>query len=295
MDFDQKTLLTEDEIDIMAASPDFIEHPVGEVLYSFKKEPRKIRIYTGDSVMCVGPGGSGCIIRPRIFMKKDSTVVEGFVDLYITDVVSYADMIYNGVSTMSSTGFLKSAGIIDIVAVQHSDTLLLIPGKTVDVTVLAPWTIGLSVYTGIVQPTAENSITWQPGEGTVIPGNQQILAIGLDTLTWTNVATPVTMPSAGTVSATIPSQFAAASSLIYLLLEKGTILNLIPGANGVYINPASHQVPAGMNAKLVVVSKANNKYYYSEKAFVTTGTNTIDFPVIPEVTINQLHVKLEAL
>src|SRR5688572_17442260 len=78
MDFGTDLPLTQEEQDIMASSDEFIAHPVGEVLYSFKKSPRKIRIFTGDSIVCVGPGGGTCVIAPKIFMKKDSTVVGGY-------------------------------------------------------------------------------------------------------------------------------------------------------------------------------------------------------------------------
>jgi hypothetical protein len=295
MDFGEETPLRPDEIDIMAASKDFIEHEVGEDLYAFKKAPRKIRILVTDSVVVSGTGGGNCIIRPMIFMKKDSTVVTGFVDLYITDVVSYGDMIYNGISTITNNELLESAGIIDLVAVQNTDTLLLRPGKTIDVTFLTPYTRGMSVYTGIVQPTAENSIIWEPGAGQVLSDNMQILATGLDTLTWTNVAAPLTAQGAGSVSATIPLQFNIDNTLIYLLLEKATIFNLLPNSNGTYSNSSNHQVPPGLSAKVVVVSKINNKYYYSEKSFVTNGNHTIDFASVPELTLNQLYAKLEAL
>src|SRR5687768_6666078 len=81
MDFGENVPLTEDEVDIMAASKDFVEHAVGQDLYDLKKPPRKIRMLVTDSVVLVGSGGGNCIIGPLIFMKKDSTVVTGFVDL----------------------------------------------------------------------------------------------------------------------------------------------------------------------------------------------------------------------
>lgn len=295
IDFGEEIQMTQDELDIMAVSPDFVEHVVGEDLYSLKKPPRKIRILVTDSVVLTGQGGGTCIIRPLIFMKKDSSVVSGFVDLYITDVIGYADMIYNGLSTITHNELLETAGIIDIVAVQNTDTLLLRPGKTIDVGFLTLWRPGMSVYTGIIQPTAENSITWKPGSGQVLAHNQNIVATGLDTLTWTNIAAPLAGQTSGTMSVSIPSQFNTNNTLIYLLLGNKTILNLLPNSNGLYTNSSNHQIPTGLNGKVVVVSKMNNKYYYSENSFLTNGSNTIDFPAVPEVTLNQLQIKLEAL
>jgi hypothetical protein len=285
--------LPKEEQDIMAVSDDFIEHPVGDVLYTLKKEPRKVRIYVSDSVVCTGYGGSTCIIRPKIFMKKDSSDVEGYVDLYFTDLLTYADMITNGVSTLSSTGLLETAGMFDVVAVQGTDTLLLKPGAIIDVTMPAPFLPGFSVYNGLIQATAENSITWEPGQGTVIPSDQEIAIFGIDTLTWTSVARPVQPGTAANIYVMLPSGFTAANTLVYLSGGPArSIFNLVEN-NGLFIATAA--VPVGRSSKVVVIGKENNNYYYSENSFVTGSVDTVKFSQVPPITLNGLRLKLDAL
>jgi hypothetical protein len=279
----------------MAVSDEFVEHPVGEDLYALKKAPRKIRIYVGDSVVCSGAGGGACIIRPKIFIKKNGDEVGGFVDIYITDVLSYGDMIYNGVSTLAGDTLLQASGMMDVVAVQGTDTLQLKPGASIDITMPAPWSAGLRVFTGVINSYAENSITWTAARGTVEAENPGVLVKGIDTLSWTAIAKTITPVSTGSLFLSLPTGFDASNTLAYLLIAPGkTIMNFTQDSNGLF-STGMVKIPAGSASKVVVVSKANNKYYYSDKSILTTGSDTLHFNSLPEVTLTQLHVKLDAL
>lgn len=296
LDLENEQQLTEDEQDIMAASDQFVAHPVGETMYSFKKEPRKVRIFVADSVKCVGFGGGACIIRPRIFMKKDSTLVDGWVDLYFTDILSFPDMIYNGVTTLGANGILETAGIVDIVAVQNTDTLLLKPGATIDITIPAPFLPGYSVFTGIVHPRPENSITWEPGAGLAGPDAQGILVTGVDTLTWTHIGRSVQPGTTGTYYVSLPAGFNAANTMTYMMFGPvKSLFNLVQDGNGLFSSTGLPGLPVGRNTKIVAVAKQNNKYYYSENSILVAAGDTLKVTEMLELSVNALKAKLDAL
>lgn len=274
-------------------------HPARQLLVSMKAADIVVTLpQTGG--LCMG-GNCSALVPDNAFVKLDGTPVTGNVTITLTPATKYADMIFNGLSTLTDNGWLETGGMIRIKATQGSDMLKLKTGKTIKVLFPAIYNPDFKGYAGKQTGEVANAITWNlnnnwvagpdSGQGT---NNQQIQ---VDSLDWINCDHVSGIASPTNTYVKLPAEFGNTNTSCYIVFTGRKMIAGLYGdaANQRFWQGSHYTVPIGEPVKLIAVSKQDNKIYYGSAQVTIAANMTTTINTMEEITQAELNTRLNAL
>lgn len=276
-------------------------HPVPQLLKSLKQPDISTTINVSIGGICIG-GNCTALIPNNAFVKLDGTPVTGNVTITLTPASKYADMLYNGLGTLTANELLITGGMVRIRATQGSDVLKLKPGKEITTVFQTLSNPDYDAFAGKETGNAANPVQWELNNNwTVLPDSgftNQVVRINIDSLGWVNCDRVMNLPGAPTnIYVTLPTGFGNANSNVYMVFNSvKSIIGLFgDAANQRFWQGTNYRVPTGENIKLVAVAKKDNKVYYGFSQ-VTIATNmTVSISQMEEISEAELNTRLNAL
>lgn len=275
-------------------------HPATVLLRSMKAADITVSIPQTGGV-CIA-GSVSCLVPDNAFLKLDGTPVTGNVTVTLSPATKYADMIFNGLSTLTSSGWLETGGMVKIQATQGADVLKLKPGKTIKVLFTATgFSPDYKGYAGRETGDVANAVTWNlnnnwvagPDSGQGTSGTQIII----DSLQWINCDRLMNVSTPTNTYLKLPADFGNVNTSVYMVF---TARKMIAGmyadaANQRFWQGSAYKVPIGEPVKFIVISKKDNKIYYAMASATITADMTTTISTMEEITQAELNNRLNAL
>lgn len=274
-------------------------HPALVLLRSMKAADITTSVPQTGGV-CIA-GNVSCLVPDNAFVKLDGTPVTGNVTVTLSPATKYADMIFNGLGTLTDNGWLETGGMVKIQATQGADVLKLKTGKTIKVLFPASFTADFKGYAGKETNEAANAVTWNlnnnwvagPDSGQGTSGTQIII----DSLQWINCDRLMNVATPTNTYLKLPADFGNVNTSAYIIF---TGRKMIAGlyadaANQRFWQGSHYKVPLGEAVKFVVVSKKDNKIYYGSAQTTLTADLTTTISTMEEITQAELNTRLNAL
>jgi hypothetical protein len=223
--------------------------------------------------LLIGFKGTKITVPTSAFITKTGNIVSGNVELSLTEIYSKKEMILSKAQTMTSSDQLISGGEMKIVVKQNGQELKLYPGKKLYIKTPAgtsPYS-NMKVYYGTHDFTT-NQLTWglalNNNLAPAVPDTTNIInpyyySFASDSLNWVNCDQLYTSPGPKTsFTITVHGNYNSTNTNIFLVFPSiRGMAYLYPYTSQAYYN--SYQLPIGINATIVAISKINGKFYAS--------------------------------
>lgn len=276
-------------------------HPVNLLLAAMKQPEITTTINQGTGGVCTG-GNCTAIAPTDLFVKLDNSPVTGNVTVSMTPATKYADMMFNGLATLSPNGLLITGGMVKIKATQGTDVLKIKAGKSLKVLFPEPFNSQFKGYQGVETNEVVNPVTWAVNNNWVAGFDSAQgtsgMSINVDSLTWINCDRLMNLGGAMTnIYLKLPEQYGNANTACYVVF---TSQKTIAGLRGDAVNKyfwqgSNYKVPEGANVKLVAISKTDNKIFYGSAQATITTNLTVTISQMDEISQSELNTRLNAL
>jgi hypothetical protein len=162
-------------------------------------QPQEMQLdaVTGGSV--TGAKGTVLSFQPNSFVHQNGTQVNGIVNVFLQEVFSSSDMIFNNTFPVAYGSYLlNSGGQYNVYVMQDNEELLLVDGETYSVSLPAQAIDNnMELFVGFENNDSVGigNVDWQPivNQEAVINGNftfdstDSIYDIEIDSLCWSNI------------------------------------------------------------------------------------------------------------
>lgn len=249
--------------------------------------------------ICIG-GNCTALVPDNAFEKLNGTPVTGNITITLTPATKYADMIFNGLSTLTSNGWLETGGMIRIRATQGSDELRLKTGKTIKIVFPTNYDPNYKGYTGQQTGDVANAVTWNLKSNWVAgpdSGQTNLQQVAVDSLDWINCDRLANVPNPTNTYLKLPAEYGNVNTSAYIVF---TGRKMIAGLYGDAVNQrfwqgSSYKVPVGDVVKLVAICKQDNKIYYGSAQVTLSADMTTTISTMEEISQAELNNRLNAL
>lgn len=266
---------------------------------------------------------------PNCLIDLAGNVVTTPVDFEVKSMLGAKDMILNNCPTMGPEGLFISGGQFSITATSEGKALTINSASRnpwIYVTVPTRLT-GTSrdssflIWKGIPTPTGSNTpVTWARVDpinldtinNSVILSNTATDNLGTDSLAnsstynhgfyltsfnWINldIYYPITAPKTG-IEVKLPAGLTSSNSLCYIVIRSANsvagLYDFNTGTNR--FNLGHYQIPVGLQAVAVVISKVGNQYKYGQTSF-TVSENAVIEVSSENKTLEEIKTELNFL
>ena len=227
--------------------------------------PKKI-LFSNDALQemtLVSSRGGLVTIPAGIIVDAQGNPVSGTVDYEFTQYLTKSDMIYSGVTTLTSDGkLLESGGMANLRATVDGQEVFIKKGDLVTVifpTALKPFLgyIGRSGSDGV------NHVTWELRPGALrIDSLTKQLALGLDSFGYWNLDRLDSSVSRTDVMVTLPSFCTKLDTRVVLVNKDANSVCYLYNS-GTNREWDISGIPLGLNAKLLVIQLKDNHLKYA--------------------------------
>lgn len=144
------------ELSLIDQQPDYTSFTAFKE--SLKPEPQIFRIPSDESLEIEGNRGTIMSIPANAFISSTGEIISGEIEIKLIEFYTIGDFFSDGLSTLSNSALLSSAGMVYIKATQENNDLQLRPNKELDL--LFPKTNELNYSTFYGERTITGNMNW---------------------------------------------------------------------------------------------------------------------------------------
>lgn len=268
------------------------------LVYLVSKAPH-LKLFTLDATIggTISNDSVDVNIPPGIFVDPAGNPCSGNIHLRLLTIRSISDMMYGGITNVSSDGELViSDGMIYLEAVDDSNHMLKIaPGSSYSVTF--PLYEGSNTFFGGTRRSVSNQVLWDAWHSpSVQKYNDSSLVTGIDSLfKFCSLGRRMDGASMADITVFVPPGFTNVNTECFLRYSDARAAAYLPSnpdLKAFSTRGAYYKVIAGRSVKLICCASKNNKFYYQVKtiaAIADDQTVTMDNMVeISEVNLQSV-------
>lgn len=243
-------------------------------------------VTAGQFQQIVGEKGTTISFYANSFKKKDGTILtNGSVKIVLQEMLTGPEMILAGKSTTSDGKLLVSGGQIYIKAYLGSEELRVNQAAKPLISIPTEMTGDMKLFVGSVKEkdsvAGDTIINWQQDTTTVrrrqdSSGVKIFNEFECDSFRFINCDYFYSDPNPKTdVKITVPTGFVDSNTQVMVFFPSINSVARVyqfENSGNYFILNNGYQVPVGMQAKIVVISKQGNQYYFQVKT-VTISAN----------------------
>lgn len=242
----------------------------------------------------IGDNGTKLTFTPGGFHDGNGNGINsGEVDIELKEVFSKKDFILEGKPTVSFGDLIESGGALNITASQNGAPISSY-GYQVDVPVSSATSNPSDMQVFFGTEDSNGDFTWEYDQGaSIFLDTVGYYHMVLNQFDWINCDYfyDQTAPRVNVTATSTISQDDTVSVYPYLVFtDINSVMNLYPNIDGI---PQATDVPAGLNAKLIMIGMSTTQFYYGEVDIVT-AEETTDVTLFP-VTEDELNLELDGL
>jgi hypothetical protein len=199
------------------------------------------------------------------FKDQLGKVVTGNVNVSLTEYLSNADIIYGGVTTLTTNDILQSGGMFNIRVTQNGNELELntkqydveFPTNTVD------WSMRLFEGQEALNENGDRDVTWEENYDSWIQDDSisrdTVYRTKLGFLNWGNLDKYVLNTNGATIHIKLPETYTNKNTLVYAVMADRSITYLYSSKAKKEFNSKQYLLPANLDFKILVISSADGK------------------------------------
>jgi hypothetical protein len=251
-------------------------------------------------------------IPSKVFKNQLGFVVNGQIDIQVTEYMSKADMLYSGVTTTSGDQLLESGGMFNIQVSQNGEELTM--GET-SIDVFFPTEMkdeamrsfsGESVIIkGDSIEQTDTIVDWEPrdsidsGKDTTTNNPSRYYHVKLKWLSWCNLDKYLNTANGRKLRVIVPAAHALPNTLVHLILERKTVTylyrELVAGSYSTY----SYKLPMGEKVKVLAISILDDELYYNIADIIIDGSvpdiHVYEFTSMKKISEEDLDALIDGL
>jgi hypothetical protein len=239
-------------------------------------------------------------IPANSFVTLNDQVISGAITLQIKGILNKKDMILNGIFPVSNSLPLISAGEYYIEATKNGERLKLAPNKNIriDISTNTSPLVGMQVFyaseltshTNWGTPSSD-TVNWY--QGAIGPG---YYSFDIPQLNWINCDKYeyVTGPKTDLKITLSDPQFKANNTYVFIAFVGDNSAAMLPNYSKGYFTNLNYNLPVGLNATIIAISKIDDQYYSAFKSTTLTANHIDDLNLTP-TTMDDFKLQLDSI
>lgn len=233
-----------------------------------------------------------------VLRDAQGNVVEGKVDVEITEVTSNSDMIYSGVTTTSGDQILQSGGMFKIDISQNGQKLkvngnygVILPTSNVQ--------SDMRIFQGkeSITESGDTIVDWEESDSSTWSSDTtgRRYHLNLNFLSWCNLDRYYNASNGAQVRVKLPDGFTNKNSTAYMIYNVRSVVYLFVDAQNQEFNSMNYNIPLGWNIKLLVVASKDDQLYYGLRNSTVVQDHLEKFDDLTKVSEAELEDIIDKL